>query len=274
VIGGNTELKPEQADTYSIGMTYSAPQLGLVAGLDYYSIKVEDVIGSIPGAFLFQQCLDTADPRYCSQIVRTPLGALTGASVATGGYILQTATNIAQVTLNGIDVQLSYSLPLGDRWGSLAFALNGATVLESTTTPAPGAGSFDCTGLFGTICGVITPDWRHNLRMSWLSPWDVELSLNWRYIGGTKLDTNDSDPDLNNGSFDSFNRRLPSVSYIDLSALWSFGEGSTVRVGINNVLDKDPPLISTEVSGTGSPNTFPTYDILGRQAFVGFTQRF
>lgn len=274
VIGGNTELKPEQADTYSIGVTYSAAQLGLVASVDYYSIKIEDVVGAIPGAFLFDECLNTGNPRYCSQIVRTPLGSLTGASVATGGYIVQTATNIAEVTLDGVDVQLSYSLPLGDRWGSLAFTLNGATVLKSTTTPAPGAGSYDCTGLFGTICGVITPDWRHNLRLSWLSPWDVDVSLNWRYIGGTDLDTNDPDPDLNNGSFDAFNRRLPSVSYIDLSALWSVGEASTVRVGINNVLDKDPPLISTEVSGTGGPNSYPTYDILGRQAFVGFTQRF
>jgi outer membrane receptor protein involved in Fe transport len=274
VIGGNTELRPEEADTYSIGVTFSASDLGLTASADYYSIKVKDVIGAIPGAFLFDQCLNTGDAFYCSQVVRTPLGALTGASVATGGYILQTATNIAEVTLDGVDVQLSYSLPLGDRWGSLSFALNGATVLESVTTPAPGAGSYDCTGLFGTICAVITPDWRHNLRMTWASPWDVDVSLNWRFIGGADLDTNDSDPDLNNGDFDEFNAHLPSISYLDLSALWSFGAGSTMRVGVNNVLDKDPPLISTEVSGTGGPNSYPTYDILGRQLFVGFTQSF
>jgi outer membrane receptor protein involved in Fe transport len=274
VIGGNTELRPEEADTYSIGVTFSASDLGLIASADYYSIKVKDVIGAIPGAFLFDQCLNTGDALYCSQVVRTSLGSLTGASVATGGYILQTATNIAEVTLDGVDVQLSYSLPLGDRWGSLSFTLNGATVLESVTTPAPGAGSYDCTGLFGTICAVITPEWRHNLRMSWASPWDVDFSLNWRFIGGTDLDTNEADPDLNNGNFDEFNAHLPSISYIDLSALWGFGAGSTVRVGVNNVLDKDPPLISTEVSGTGGPNSYPTYDILGRQAFVGFTQRF
>ena len=47
-----------------------------------------------------------------------------------------------------------------------------------------------------------------------------------------------------------------------------------VALGINNILDKDPPLISTNVSGTGGPNSYPTYDILGRQAFLGVTQRF
>ena len=64
------------------------------------------------------------------------------------------------------------------------------------------------------------------------------------------------------------------ASYFDLSALWSVGTGTTLRAGINNIFDKDPPLISTNVSGTGGPNSYPTYDILGRQAFFGFSQKF
>ena len=128
-----------------------------------------------------------------------------------------------------------------------------------------------------TICQTITPKWRHNLRVGWDTPWNVELSLNWRFIDGTDLDNNDSDPDLQfqgSGAYDEFNAHLPSVSYFDLSALWSFGTGTTMRLGINNILGKNPPLISTEVSGTGGANTYPTYDTLGRQAFVGFTQKF
>jgi iron complex outermembrane receptor protein len=209
--------------------------------------------------------------------VRTSLGSLTGASVAGGGYILQTSINIGQADVQGIDVQLSYNLSLGERFGSLSFALNGANVLKANNTPLPGSGgsSYDCAGLFGTICQTVTPSWRHNLRIGWESPWGVDLSLNWRYIGSTSLDTNQSDPDLNpNGDFDAFNASLPARNYFDLSGLWSFGSGTTLRVGINNILDKDPPLISTEVSGTGGPNTFPTYDTLGREGFVGVTQKF
>lgn len=274
VLGGNPDLDPENSDTYAFGLTYSPSALGLIASIDYYKITLEDAINTIPGAFLFNQCLDTGNPSYCSQIVRTPLGALTGASVATGGYILQTSVNIGEATLEGIDLQLSYSLPVGDL-GTLSFALNGVTIIEADNTPLPGSGqSFDCVGLFGTTCQTITPEWRHNLRIGWESPWNVDLSLNWRFIGSTDLDTNDEDPDLNDGSFNEFNATLPTRNYFDLSALWSIGTGTTVRVGINNILDKDPPLISTNISGTGGPNAYPTYDILGRQAFIGLTQRF
>lgn len=276
VTGGNPNLKPEQADTYSVGLTWAPQALGLIASIDYYSIKLEDAVGAISGTFLFEQCLNTGNPTFCSQIVRTPAGALTGASVATGGYILQTGVNIGEATLEGVDLQLSYSLPIGDSYGEMAFALNGSYILEAVNTPLPEDNqSYDCVGLFGTICQTITPEWRHNLRMTWESPWEVDLSLNWRFIQGTELDANQSDPDLNpGGGYDEFNNHMRSVSYFDLSALWNFGTGTTMRVGINNIFDENPPLISTNISGTGGPNTFPTYDTLGRQAFIGVVQKF
>ena len=101
VIGGNVNLAPEQADTYSIGVTFSPSAWGnFSASLDYYNIKLEDAISTIPGAFAFNQCLDTGDPVYCSLVVRTANGSLTGSSVASGGYILQTAVNVGEAELS------------------------------------------------------------------------------------------------------------------------------------------------------------------------------
>lgn len=49
------------------------------------------------------------------------------------------------------------------------------------------------------------------------------------------------------------------------------GENISVRFGINNILDRDPPL-SASVGTTGNGNTYPqTYDALGRYMFVGAT---
>jgi outer membrane receptor protein involved in Fe transport len=274
VTGGNEDLKPETADTYSVGLTFSPAGSGLTTSIDYYNISLKDAISSYPGEFLFNQCVATGEPRYCSQIVRTSLGSLTGASVATGGYILQNAVNVGEATIEGIDVQVSYSLPLGERFGAVSFSLNGANVLKADNVPISGEPiRYDCAGLFGNTCQTITPKWRHNLRIGWELPVGVDVSLNWRYIGSTTLDTNSSDPDLASG-YDAFNARLGDRSYFDLSALWAFGTGTTLRLGINNILGQDPPLISTEVSGTGGPNTFPTYDTLGRQGFIGVTQKF
>ncbi len=277
VIGGSTVLDPEQADTYSLGVTITPSALpNLTASVDYYRIELDDAIGTMPGAFLFNQCQATGDPLFCSQIRRTSLGALTGSSVASGGYILQTAINTGEAQITGIDLQTAYTLDLGDSGHSLIATLSGAFLEEAIATPAPGL-SYDCAGLFGTICQTVNPEWRHNLRLTWSSPWDLDVSLQWRYIGSTKLDQNDSDPDLHFalwGEFDGFNDELPDMSYVDLSALYQVTDALELRAGITNLLDKDPPIVATEISGTGSANTYPTYDTLGRQIFFGATARF
>jgi outer membrane receptor protein involved in Fe transport len=48
----------------------------------------------------------------------------------------------------------------------------------------------------------------------------------------------------------------------------------TFRAGVNNVFDKDPPLVSTLIAGTGLPNSYPIYDLLGRKMFVALTANF
>jgi iron complex outermembrane receptor protein len=70
-------------------------------------------------------------------------------------------------------------------------------------------------------------------------------------------------------------RHIPNYSYIDLSAIWRVTRGIELRAGINNVFDKDPPFLPGEISGAaGGLNTFPTYDLLGREIFVAFRARF
>ena len=278
VIGGNPELDPEEAETYSLGVTITPSALpNLTVSIDYYRITLEDAVGALPGAFLFTQCMATGEPEFCSQIVRTQLGGLSGSSVASGGYILQTGVNVGEAELSGIDVQTQYTLDLGDSGHALMASLTGAYLEEAIATPVPGAGSYDCAGLFGTICQTINPRWRHNVRLTWVSPWDVDVSLQWRYIGSAKLDQNDSDPDLQFavwGEFDEFNAELPDMNYLDLSAIWNVNESYSLRAGVTNLLDEDPPIVGTEISGTGSANTYPTYDTLGRQVFLSATARF
>ena len=61
---------------------------------------------------------------------------------------------------------------------------------------------------------------------------------------------------------------LGARSYFDLAANWAVTEKASVLLGINNVLDKDPPITSA-VGTTGNGNTYPqTYDALGRWIFM------
>ncbi len=47
-----------------------------------------------------------------------------------------------------------------------------------------------------------------------------------------------------------------------------------IRAGANNILDKDPPLVNTDIVAGGAANTYSTYDLFGRQLFLAFTARF
>lgn len=282
VIQGNTQLQPEVAKTWSLGLSTTPSGLpGFNASLDYYHIRLENQIGNYPFATIFNGCLINNNPLYCSQIVRTPAGSLTGATVQGGGYILQTDFNLGLAQVSGIDLQMNYRHRLAAGLGTLTASLNGAYLLHDIFTPYPGSGSFDCAGLFGTTCsnGSVNPHWRHNLRLNWDTPWNLLVSAQWRFIGPTLFDNNNSNPLLfgnEEGAYDAYNARIAGISYLDMSAVWHAASGVDVRLGVNNLLDKDPPLVpSFDISGNAGPaNSWGTYDYLGRQLFVAFSAKF
>ncbi|HVO23940.1 MAG TPA: TonB-dependent receptor [Candidatus Margulisiibacteriota bacterium] len=281
VAGGNPQLAPETADTWSVGLTFTPTGLPTLTGsVDYFHIHLKGEIGTVPESVTLQQCLTTGDPVLCSQIVRTPAGALSGASLADGGYILANAVNTGAALVSGADVQLNYRQALPGRWGEVSVSLTGSWLQHHASTPYRSAPSYDCAGLFGATClnGSVNPTWRHILRVNWETRWNMLLSAQWRFIGSTEFDNNSPQPLLQNeeeGFYDPVLTRIPNYSYLDLSAVWAVTRHAQVRVGANNVFDKDPPFVPLEVSGAaGNLNTFPAYDVLGRTLFMGFRLTF
>lgn len=280
--GGNPNLDPERAKTFTIGFT-SRPRWidGLIFSLDYYHIKITNEIGSIPLGVSLQRCLNTGEQAFCSAIVRNPAnGILFGTTVGAGGYINGGNLNVGAGTNAGIDIQAAYNLPLSswgiDNWGGISFNLDGSWLLKNTTVSLPGDPSYDCTGLFGASCGnTVNPAWRHTLRVNWTMPWaPATISVAWRYISSVKNENDTNEFSVGSGTTDPFNHTLPERSYIDLSALWRVNDKFSIRGGVNNLFDQDPPLINSAYVPSGLPNTFPTYDLLGRQLFVAFTANF
>jgi outer membrane receptor protein involved in Fe transport len=281
VSSGNPQLAAEVADTWSFGLSFTPTALPNFTGsLDYFHISLTNEVGVVPANIILGQCLDTGNPAYCSQIVRTPQGELSGATIAGGGYMLQTNVNTGAALVSGIDLQSNYRWQLANGWGTLTASLSGSWTQHNSVSPYAAAPSYDCAGLFGNTClnGSVNPTWRHNLRVNWDTPWKLLLSAQWRFIGHSSFDNNSSQPLLRNleeGLFDPVVTHIPNYSYLDLSAIWRVTRGIEIRAGINNVLDKDPPFLPAEISGAaGGLNTFPTYDLLGREMFVAFKARF
>jgi len=281
--GGNPTLAPEVADTYSIGATVTPSFLhGFTGSIDYFDITINGEIGNVPLTTSLDNCIATGDPTFCGNIKRTPLGFLFGTTIAGGGYIVGTNQNVAVAETSGLDFQGDYRLALEDvgaaGMGSVSFHFDGTYLLSDKTQPLKGQPEYNCAGLFGPTCETDNPVWRHTFRVTWNTPWNVLASLQWRYMTGTTLDSNSTQAGLGGpglpGGFDGPDNALGSRSYLDLSGAWRISQNFTVRAGINNILDQDPPLVSQNISGTGSPNTYPTYDLLGRQLFISGTAKF
>jgi iron complex outermembrane recepter protein len=286
--GGNPNLKPELSDTYTAGVVWQPTFVpGLNVSLDYYNIKVDQFIGRIGATLELNQCINTGNPAFCSLVHRDANGSLFLDPV--NAFVQDTTLNTGSLSTKGIDVNVAYrtdlsALGLGDN-GSLSASLVGTWLDTLITQPLPGGPSFDCKGLYGLVCGVPAPEWRHKARLTWSTPYSygdwfksLSLSAQWRYFGKVTLDALDSNPQLFNAgrAADLADNNFGAQNYIDLEASFTVHNNLNFRVGVNNVFDKDPPLTGTSCTSTFcNGNTFPqVYDALGRFVFVGLTADF
>jgi outer membrane receptor protein involved in Fe transport len=282
-IGGNVDLRPETSDTLSAGIVLTPTFIpGFSATIDYFHIKVTTVIGFAGAQFTANQCYVDDIEEACNKIKRSALHQIWGA-----GWVENFNTNTGLLATSGWDFEANYQTDLAD-WdlgnnGSLAFAFNGTWLDTLKVQPLSNAPEtrYDCAGLFGVICGTPNPEWRHKLRVTWSSPWDVDLSTQWRHIASVDLDINTSDVNLGGGpgggANDQADATIDSFNYFDLTAIWHVWENVELRAGVNNIFDKSPPFVDSNTFGISSPpfgngNTFPgVYDALGRTVFVGGT---
>jgi outer membrane receptor protein involved in Fe transport len=270
--GGNPNVKPETANTYTLGFVID-PVKNLTITVDAFKLKIKDAIQAANAQSAFTQCLTTGNPLYCSLIHRDQLGSLW---LTPNGYVEAGTTNIGSQGTSGVDVGASYRSRLPG-YGGLDFTLNGTYVRTYEVENLPGNGSYDCTGLYGATCGTPTPKWRHKFRTTWTSPYNLDLSLTWRYIDRMKNDMLDSNPQLAGELDTQRDAHLSSRSYIDLNGTYRIGRKLALSFGINNLFDKDPPIASSSsVTGSfGNGNTFPqVYDSYGRFVYANATYRF
>lgn len=284
--GGNTALELEVADSRTFGVAYEPSFVpGLSLSLDYYDIKVRGAISTLgtDAQPILDRCYGTgagqnpsADPNniFCQAIQRSPAGDLfTGGHNGSVGHISLLNENIGFISVTGIDYAASYSAAFDDLgWssmpGTFSISTKAAQVSSYKTQASPTVPESSCAGTFGLTCGQPIPTLRLSTRLTWAPIDTLPLSLRWRYISSVVLDR-----DRFSGTItDPPDHRLPRMSYFDLSATWQPTDSLTLRAGVNNVLDKEPPRVSRTIASAfifGFSNTFPgTYD-LGRQLFIG-----
>ncbi len=278
LIGGNANLRPERATTKTAGIVIQprfAPRLALTA--DYYDIKITNDIGIIGENTILNACGSTGAAAVCDLIHRAANGSLW---LSPTGYVTDTNVNLGSVHTRGVDFTGSYTQEIG-RYGTLGFNLSGTYLDKFITNPGvPGVQAYDCRGLYGATCGEPLPKFKGKVRLSYVAPFGLGISAQWRYLNHVNVDTSSSNPTLA-GAVADFDSRIKSQSYFDISATATIGDHYNVRLGVNNIADKKPPIVSSNgtyndcASVLCNGNTYPgIYDTLGRYVYMAATLEF
>ncbi len=273
LVGGNPQLSPEIADTNSIGFVLTPEALpNFTFTADYFDIDILHVISMPSAQSALNECALTGNSFYCGLIHRAPDN---GSLAISGGYVVATEVNAGSLRTKGVDTGSTYRFDFGSP-GSLTLHLSGTYLLKLTQETAPGdsATEFECSGAYGPTCGQPAPHWRHTFTAGWKFTNGMDVTASWRYVGAVKNDGYES----NTGDLVTpFDGHLPSVSYLDLTAGYQILEGLSVRVGVQNLFDKDPPLFGDLTADYFHSNTntdLSTYDGLGRLLYAKVQWKF
>ena len=272
IIGGNGDLRPETATTRSLGLALQPRQLhGFSATVDWWDINLKGAISNVGAQAIVDSCIATGDPIFCGRIHRDPNGSLSLGN----GYVDDRKTNLGGLKVTGIDASADYSVPLG-RLGAAHFAIRGSYVVRWIVDNGGLLVPYDCAGLFGGPCGM-QPRWKHSARATWDTRNAISVSLQWRRVGGVKLAA--LDPKFNmTDDVSPGHTKLRAQDYFDLSTLVRVHKGINLRLGVNNLLDWQPPLVIGNTAAGDGPfnsNTYPEwYDVLGRYVFASIAVAF
>lgn len=272
---GNRGLSPEKADTFNVGFVFDSPATGgllrdLTLSVDYYSIKIKNVISTVPGLTVLSKCfnLDGSNPTYsngnsyCGLIQRDATGQIVTVSTP---YL-----NIGGLQTDGIEAQLNWSTPASFLGGDSRLFANTAVGYTANykVQLLPGTAFLDYTGvsnggaLPSSVPPRATPKWKAVSSAGYRSS-GGSLGLRWRYQSALR----DVSAVLTPATAQV---GVPAYSLWDLFGSIRAGEAIELRAGVNNLLDKGLPFVASSQNGTD----VALYDPIGRSYYVGVKFRF
>jgi outer membrane receptor protein involved in Fe transport len=272
---GNPKLKSERGTTWTVGTVLKSPfdspaVSNLTTTIDYYHINIDGAITPLTSQIVYAQCLNSngiSNPNYdfnnpyCQLIRRNPSGAT---DTVIGQY-----TNIGFVQTSGIDATVDWhaslsDLGMGSAPGTLSVNLAVNWQKEFIVQVANGDTPVDYKGStgFDTNTGVQF-SWRSLLTVGYaVGPMDV--SVRWRHLPSVENAARVLSPTANVANTDSNDQ-------VDLFGDWRINDTLTMRAGITNLLDQDPPRVGVTPTNTQAGLTDPSgvYNELGREFYIG-----
>ncbi len=262
LITGSADLKPEEGDVTTVGVVYDSSLVrGLSLSVDYWRYKLDNLITQVDPNFAVDQCVANAAPEFCNLMVRFTDGPNAGQFQVFREPIL----NLGELKTDGVDFGVKYALR-DTVAGSWNLSLDLTRINSYENTPGPGADPVEIAGTFDRQFGNYAK-YRGLFGVGW-KYFGLDALLTARYIH--KLEIRDPDG-LHPRCAGPV--QIPSVTYFDLTVGYELPTKTRIQAGFLNLGDKQPPIFYQ--NNVLNANTdVSTYDTLGRQYFIGLTQKF
>jgi outer membrane receptor protein involved in Fe transport len=250
ISSGFEELKEEKADTLTVGFVFQPTYVeGLRLSLDYYDIKLTDMIKSFSANDMLSNCVDLApgstDNDFCKQVTRENNGDVNLVRVSN--------LNADESRRTGLDIEADYAM---DNW---TFKLIGNRQFEVSTTElnyvAGESIKDDTTG------ELDAQKWQANFVTTYaLDNFSASWTTKFKQGGKRWLDRAEERYD---------NQEVTDSIRHNIRVGYNISDEANVYAGVNNVTDKN----GTDhwLTSWGTRNA---WDILGRSYYVGMTYNF
>jgi outer membrane receptor protein involved in Fe transport len=271
--GGNPNLGPETSETLTAGFVLDIDWLqGMHVSVDYFDISIEETIGGLDAV---AGCFDVANSEqiFCDRIVRDSL-------TYDISELHENNINKGLLSTRGIDtsIQIAAELP-----GWLALFGNATLdtsiiwthLLENSIQETSFSTVIDCVGQFGWPCegersSSTFPTDRVTVGITYYSG-DFDTRLTARWIDSTVNNMIEYGWVFGAQDIDWGNAYVESMTYLDLSAGYQFGDRLGIRLNIDNVTNEDPPIHVHN----WCCNTDPAYyDYFGRAYGLSLSMQF
>ncbi|MEJ0023424.1 MAG: TonB-dependent receptor [Alphaproteobacteria bacterium] len=257
---GNPNLGPEHSKTLTIGGSYQPEFIpGLRLSLDYFKIKINDATIALAAASVANQC-SAGSAYYCSFFTFDASGAPTS--------LLVGAQNLAKLESSGVDFQANYTKDLSGFAGlpentRLDMGAQGTWTDHFISNP----GISPAIDLVGQNDDAGTPYWRAQFQQS-LTFNKLRVTTEENYVSSGKLNnTFNTAPTLTIND-----NHVPSYFTVNLFANYELTQKVRAFVGVDNLLDRDPPSIPFAYPAPDFAGAM--YDKVGRFYRVGLTYEF
>ena len=209
VNSGNPDLEAEDSTNYDLGLIWDINNAWNF-GVDYWRIDVDNVVSNNAQYYVDNEA------QYPDNVIRNAAGNIV--------EVINPFRNIAKINTSGVDLSTNY------RWTTQSagdFGLNlVATYLGSyDEQQTPESSSEDRAGEDGR------PRWRGQAILNWNMD-DYRAAFIVNYVGGYERVTETTQ-----------SYRVGSWTTLDANFDWTLSslKGGTLGLGVNNLLDREPP---------------------------------